>query len=542
MTEVQQLFPSVDGNEMDRGQLLEHIHYILTEIDALKNPEKLTLGTMPKYDQSYYQSLTVKASIPESGFSIDHTMKELLDMSQGHRFVNRNYVANAAPLPNTASILGNFMMVLLNGNNLWDVEGPTAAAAEVKTVSMLSKIAGYDPLLSGGFTTWGGQGAVFQSLRLAISRQFPTSNQTGTPPNLYCFASELSHYSLYKSVEATGIGTNNLIRIKVNEDFSMDLIDLEQKMEEVILNGGNPFYVLATMGTTDTFAIDDIQGVKDVTMRLAKKHPISPAYIHADSAMGGMYTFFNQYDFKSNPLSFSDTTSGVLKGYQLKMKAIHVADSMVYDFHKLGQTPYISSVFLVKNKFDLQYLNIGEEETPYVGNRAFGTYHTGYTLECSRMGSSITIYASLLALGMKGYQTLLAHYIDVNIAFRQALTDTFPSVAITNSISPITTFRFYEADPMWSFERHGGLTMEKMNEINLFNEKLSDQFGENRDDIYFGSTKKQCLVQASDSTSVPIFAHKFFAISPYTTVKDIHVYMHFLKEHHDNVVKMNVIV
>lgn len=45
---------------------------------------------------------------------------KLLD---GHRFLNRHYVANATPLPNNASIAGNLLMVLLNGNNLWDVDG-----------------------------------------------------------------------------------------------------------------------------------------------------------------------------------------------------------------------------------------------------------------------------------------------------------------------------------------------------------------------------------------------------------------------------------
>ncbi|PAM91473.1 aspartate aminotransferase family protein, partial [Flavobacterium sp. IR1] len=149
-----------------------------------------------------------------------------------------------APLPNIASIIGNLIMVLVNGNNLWDVEGPAAAAAEVEITSMLSKLIGYDENLSSGYTTWGGQGAVFNSLRLAIARYSPDSNQKGVPDNLYCFCSELSHYSLYKSVEATGIGVENMIRVKVNRDHSMNLEDLKEKMGHVIEKGGVPLYVL----------------------------------------------------------------------------------------------------------------------------------------------------------------------------------------------------------------------------------------------------------------------------------------------------------
>lgn len=98
---------------------------------------------------------------------------------------------------------------------------------------------------------------------------------------------------------------------------------------------------------------------------------------------------------------------------------MHLADSLVFDFHKLGQTPYITSLFLVKNREALKVVDLDPDETPYVGNRGFGSYHTSYTLECSRMGSSIPIYASLLAFGIEGYQEILANYIRVNLAFRK---------------------------------------------------------------------------------------------------------------------------
>lgn len=39
--------------------------------------------------------------------------------------------------------------MLVNGNNLWDVYGPAGAEAEVRVVSMMSKLIGYDPNVSG---------------------------------------------------------------------------------------------------------------------------------------------------------------------------------------------------------------------------------------------------------------------------------------------------------------------------------------------------------------------------------------------------------
>ncbi|MDQ0273796.1 pyridoxal phosphate-dependent decarboxylase family protein [Cytobacillus purgationiresistens] len=532
MKKIQKLFPSMDGNDFQREELLSYFKTILTKIDELKEPNKLTLGEMPEYTDDYYNRIIQKADVPKTGVPMEEVIQELLKLVEGHRYVNRNYVANAAPLPNISSIIGNLVMVLVNGNNLWDVEGPAAATAEIEVTSMISKLIGYDESISAGYTTWGGQGAVFNSLRLAIARYAPSSNQKGVPQNLYCFCSELSHYSLYKSVEATGIGVEYMIRVKANADHSMNLEDLKEKMEHVIAKGGVPLYVLATMGTTDTFGVDDIEGIKLIAEELERTYGISPIYIHADSAMGGMYTFFNNYDFESNPLRFEDNVNEVLKSYQQKFKHIKLADSMVFDFHKLGQTPYITSLFLIKNREYLKYVDLDAAETPYVGNRGYGSYHTGYTLECSRMGSALAIYASLLAFGIEGYQELLANYIRVNIAFRETLTKEISNVVITNEVSPVTTFRFYPEKTKWNDELNGLLTVEEMTEINQFNDEFAEVIGAERDTVFFGNTKKQCLVEAANSNKrISVYAHKFFAISPYSTIEEVDRYVGFLKEH-----------
>jgi L-2,4-diaminobutyrate decarboxylase len=539
MKEIQKLFPSMDGNELQREELLSYFKTILTKIDELKDPNKLTLGIMPEYSEDYYNRIIEKADVPKKGVPIEQVIQELLKLAEGHRYVNRNYVANAAPLPNIASMIGNLVMVLVNGNNLWDVEGPAAAAAEIEITSMLSKLIGYDESISAGYTTWGGQGAVFNSLRLAIARYAPSSNENGVPQNLYCFCSELSHYSLYKSVEAAGIGVKNMIRIKANADHSMNLDDLKEKMALVIAKGGVPLYVLATMGTTDTFGVDDIEGIKRIAEDLERTHGVFPIYIHADSAMGGMYTFFNHYDFESNPLRFEDNVKKVLRSYQHKFKQIKLADSMVFDFHKLGQTPYITSLFLIKNREYLKYVDLDAAETPYVGNRGYGSYHTGFTLECSRMGSALAIYASLLAFGMEGYQELLANYIRVNIAFREMLTREVSNVAVTNEISPITTFRFYPEKTEWDNELNGHLPVEEIMEINQFNDEFAEVIGAERDTVFFGNTKKQRLVEAADSNKqLPVYAHKFFSISPYSTIEEVDRYVGFLKEHLEIFLKM----
>ncbi|MDE1454955.1 aspartate aminotransferase family protein, partial [Bacillus paralicheniformis] len=158
--------------------------------------------------------------------------------------------------------------------------------------------------------------------------------------------------------------------------------------------------------------------------------------------------------------------------------------------------------------------------------------HTSYTLECSRMGSSIPIYASLLAFGIEGYQEILANYIRVNLAFRKKLLQAFPNAAVTNDVSPVTTFRFYPGNVHYHEEISGAITEEEVRNINKFNEKIAETLGRHRSHTYFGSTKKQTYVYPADSRlPVPLYVQKFYSVSPYTTVDTIDHYIAFLKAH-----------
>lgn len=318
---------------------------------------------------------------------------------------------------------------------------------------------------------------------------------------------------------------------------SMDIDDLEAKMIQVINNGGIPLYILATMGSTDTFTIDDIKKIKESAEAIQKKYKLKPIYIHADSAMGGFYSFFNNYNFAENPLSFEPNLKNALLYVQDKMQYMALADSVCFDFHKLGQTPYASSILIVKNHTDLQLMDIEQDDTPYLGNRSYGSYHTGYTLECSRSGSAIPMYINLLAFGIEGYQKILANYIRVNLLFREKLRKALPQVAITNDFTygPITTFRFYlngDGQENWEKERIGLATKEEIEDTNRLNIELFNYLGKNRDQIFLGDTTRSCVVDAINSCDRnPISTLKFFSISPYTTVECLDEVVAFLYEH-----------
>lgn len=533
MKKIQQLFQSEDGNIEQRENFLTLLEKIVTSLDELKDPQTTTLGPMKERSDNFYKELMQENQVPVSGVGLDQVVNELTKLMQGHPYHTRNFVTNVLPMASIPGILGQFTNALLNGNNLWDVYGPAAAECEVKVVAMMSKLVGYDYTQSFGYTTWGGQGAVFSGLRLAIAKQFPNAKEDGVPNNLYCFASENAHYSLLKSIEAVGIGSKHLIRVKAGQDHSMDIEDLRLRMTEVIENGGIPVYVVATTGATDQFAIDDVQAIKNVTTELEQKHSLKPIHIHADSALGGFYAFFNDYDFKANPLQFETDVLQGLEQIRERMQYLPIADSLCFDFQKLGQTPYLTSLFLIKEGKHLQLLDIEDFDTPYVGNRGYGSYHTGYTLECSRMGSSIAIYAALQAFGKEGYQQILANYVRVNLVFRAQLAEKTPMLQVVNesNIGPVTAFRLYPEGLNWNSEQSGSYTQDQIEYINGLNASLFEIIGEGRDEVFFGDTTRVCTVNTSDTKQqLPVAAAKFFSISPYTETEHINDMVQFLQQ------------
>lgn len=533
LTNVQQLFPSEDGNQQTRQMVLRLIEQLVTGVDDLKNPDGVNLKGEKNRTGTFYNNLIRNSSIPNGSVPLEEVNTELLKLLHDHPYHTKYFLTNILPMASIPGIMGMIAAFLVNGNNLWDVYGPAGAEAEVRVISMMSKLIGYDALKSGGYTTWGGQGAVFSGLRIAIAKFVPDALQKGVPDNLYAFCSEAAHYSLFKSMEASGIGSDRLIRVRTNADSSMDVDDLVDKMEEVISRGGIPIYIVATTGTTDAMGIDDLEQIYAVSDKLAVHHGLHRPHIHADSALGGFFAFFNDYDFAANPLELKKDVALALLSIQSKMRHLHLADSLCFDFQKLGQTPYVTSLFLVKDAADLRLMDLHPDETPYVGHRGYGQYHTGYTLECSRMASSISIYSALLAFGVQGYQQLLAQFVEVNLAFREALRQEIPQAEIVNNDNPgiITLFRIYpEGSPHFQEEISGKCTLKEIERNNKFNERLFEMLGNHRDRIFFGDTKKHLLVQTKDNSSVALYATKIFVISPYTETKHVHDIVQYLKE------------
>ena len=257
--------------------------------------------------------------------------------------------------------------------------------------------------------------------------------------------SRQSHYSCLSVAAWLGIGEKNVIAVATHDDNSIDMAALEAAAHEQIDRGHKIAAIIATLGTTDAFGLDDLEAIASLRDRLVAEHSLDyRPHIHADAVIGWAWSVFNDYDFLANELGFRGRTVRSLAAATHRVRHLHLADSIGIDFHKTGYCPYISSLVLFKEANDLHRIARPRETMPYLYQS--GQHHPGMvTLETSRSGMGpMAALASLLLLGKEGYRTLLGHAVEMAEVLRE-LVESHPNVTVLNgdNVGPVTLFRAY---------------------------------------------------------------------------------------------------
>ena len=122
---------------------------------------------------------------------------------------------------------------------------------------------------------------------------------------------------------------------------------------------------------------------------------------------------------------------------------IKFADAVGVDFHKVGWTPYGSSVFLYKDAAEFESI-LKRPESAYLQPRS--PYNPlDYTLEVSRAATgALAGWATLKYLGYEGFHAILGGILETQLYLRSLLTET-PELVCTNAddYGLCTLFRAY---------------------------------------------------------------------------------------------------
>lgn len=471
---LRKAFPQPVSDPVHDGYVVFSMLRALDQVDALKSQAPI-LGQPiePDYVQARAETIEQHAQ------TLEAVIPQLVHYLQG-MFVwgHPRSQLNVVPTPSLASVIGVLLPLLYNPNLCSDESARLFSEAEVRATAMAANLVGYDSRQAGGLFTFGGTGTLLYGVKVGLEKAVPGAGQTGIKQDAVIIASGQSHYACANVASWLGIGQQNVVQVPTHLNNSIQLPAFEETLEETIASGKRIAAIIATMGTTDAFGIDNLAAMDRVRRELAEKHGLDYLpHLHADAVIGWAWSVFNDYDYGANALGFRGRTVRALAAAEHEIAHLRQADSIGIDFHKTGYAPYNSSLVLFRDAADFGLIARSREQMPYLYQS--GEYHPGmYSLETSRSGiGAMAALANMLLLGKDGYRTLLGHAVEMAEVLRERI-ESHPSLTVLNgqNVGPVTLFRAYptgvDTFRVKDQERSDGGYRQQLLEHNEYNRRI----------------------------------------------------------------------
>lgn len=227
-------------------------------------------------------------------------------------------------IPGPSNFVGVLADTLAAGFNIFAgtwIGGSAAAEMERATIGWVRDALGF-PGEAGGLFTSGGSAA--NIIGLAVARR---ARLNGDMTGARIYASSETHSSVERGLRILGFRLNQLRKIRVDDEFRIDLAALRAAIAEDRAAGLKPFAVVANAGTTNTGAVDPLGEISDICRR-------ETMWMHVDGAYGA-------------GAAFSQRGRRALSG-------VERADSVSFDAHKWLFQPYEIGGIVIR---DLQLLH-----------------------------------------------------------------------------------------------------------------------------------------------------------------------------------------
>lgn len=438
---LRQAFPQPVSDRVHDAYFVFSFLRALDQLDAMKSVSPL-LGKPAELDYDAARESVVE----DAPQSLEHVTQMLVQHLSG-LFIwgHPRAQINVVPPPTIASVIGGLLPSIYNPNLVSEESSKQVAVAEVEVSSMTAALIGYDAARSAGLFTFGGTATVLYGVKLGLEKACPGSGRQGLHERAVILCSERAHYACLTVANWLGLGQDNVIQVPCSPENEIRTCLLESMARDVLNSGGKIAAIVATMGTTDHFGLDDLGTIHEIRDRLVDEFKLDYVpHLHADAVIGWAWSVFNDYDFQANPLEFRPRTVRALAGARRRIQQLPLADSVGIDFHKTGFCPYISTLFLVRQAADLELISREQSDTPYLFHD--GHYHPGrYTLETSRSGSgALAALANLRLFGKDGLRSLLGHVVAMAEELREHLEGHAATTVVNRgNFGPVTLFRVY---------------------------------------------------------------------------------------------------
>jgi len=321
------------------------------------------------------------------------------------------------------AVMGVFAEALAAAMNPSCAGGNHAAIyVEHQVLNWFREMLGF-PAASGGLLVSGGSMATMTAL--AVARHVKSGVDVrvdglrNAPASFGFYMSSEAHSCARKAIELLGFGSAAIRTIATGADYRMNVDALEAALADDRARGVRPIAVIATGGSTNTGAIDDLA----VIAAICRRHDV---WMHVDAAYGGPAILSTEY---------GDA-----------MRAIAQADSVALDPHKWLFVPVEAGLVLVRDADAMR--STFSLVPPYIrqsgsAGEVYGLpWFSEYGFQQTRGFRALKVWMTLQQFGMKG----LKGAVEENIALARYLAGRVRSAPDLELMAPpslsIVCFRF----------------------------------------------------------------------------------------------------
>ena len=317
------------------------------------------------------------------------------------------------------SILAEMLISTLGAQcMMWDTS-PAATELEEKVLNWLRDAIGLPKTWSGVINDTASVGTICSLLTAREVKTNFSVNKKGLKHNKFIiYTSKEAHSSVEKAVKIIGLGSDNLRKIEINDDLSMNLEKLEFHINKDRNNDNIPLAIISTFGTTGTVAFDSINEIS----LIAKKHEL---WHHIDAAYAGSALILNKY--------------------KKHIKNIHLADSFVFNPHKWMLTNFDCSLYYAKDqKLLIKTLEINPEYLKSTEKKI--NNYKDWSIQLGRRFRALKLWFVIRSYGIKGIKKYLKKHIKLAqyLALKIDINKNFELTSIQNM--NMINFRFISSE------------------------------------------------------------------------------------------------